>query len=184
MEEKVYRIWSVLSAFEESSAGCISDMLYHVSNGAYVEGVFVSEKFIWHVEILFASADNLDSQLNKARGKGEGGSSHESAPSSYVIVLILACLGLSYAREATLLCQKIVAFFTLLSKTQETGVRKLGVTQELLSLVTGLAHYLKLLLRITLQGALKLVSTALLVASYKGFFLISDTIYGVGARSQ
>jgi len=34
-------------------------------------------------------------------------------------------------------------------------VRKLGVTQELLALVTGLAHYLKLLIRICLQGALK-----------------------------
>jgi hypothetical protein len=54
------------------------------------------------------------------------------------------------------LCKKIVAFFALLSKTQEAGVRKLGVTQELLSLVTGLAHYLKLLIRIGLQGALKL----------------------------
>lgn len=64
--------------------------------------------------------------------------------------------GLSYGREAKLLCKKIVAFFSLLSKTQETGVRKLGVTQELLSLVTGLAHYLKLLIRISLQGALKL----------------------------
>ena len=48
-----------------------------------------------------------------------------------------------------------MAFFSLLSKTQATGVRKLGVTQELLSLVTGLAHYLKLLIRICLQGALK-----------------------------
>ena len=35
-------------------------------------------------------------------------------------------------------------------------MKKLGVTQELLSLVTGLAHYLKLLIRISLQGALKL----------------------------
>lgn len=65
-------------------------------------------------------------------------------------------LGLAYGREAKLLCKKIVAFFSLLSKTQETGVKKLGVTQELLSLVTGLAHYLKLLIRISLQGALKL----------------------------
>jgi hypothetical protein len=64
-------------------------------------------------------------------------------------------VGLSYSREAKLLCKKIVAFFSLLSKTQETGVRKLGVTQELLSLVTGLAHYLKLLIRICLQGALR-----------------------------
>ena len=53
------------------------------------------------------------------------------------------------------MCKKIVSFFSLLSKTQETGVRKLGVTQELLALVTGLAHYLKLLIRICLQGSLK-----------------------------
>ena len=51
--------------------------------------------------------------------------------------------------------KKIVAFFALLSKTHESGVRKLGVTQELLSLVTGLAHYLKLLIRICLQGSLR-----------------------------
>lgn len=48
-----------------------------------------------------------------------------------------------------------MAFFSLLSSTQETGVKKLGVTGDLLSLVTGLAHYLKLLIRICLQGALK-----------------------------
>lgn len=64
--------------------------------------------------------------------------------------------GLTYGREAKLLCKKIVSFFSLLSKTQDTNLRKLGVTQELLSLVTGLAHYLKLLIRICLQGALRL----------------------------
>lgn len=70
MEDKVYRIWSVLSSFEESSAACISDMLLHVSNGAYVDGVFVAEKFIWHVEILFGSADNLDAQFSGMSVKG------------------------------------------------------------------------------------------------------------------
>ncbi|KAI9872217.1 MAG: hypothetical protein M1830_001901 [Pleopsidium flavum] len=133
MEEKVYRIWSVLSTFEESSAACISDMLLHVSNGAYIDGVLVAKKFIWHVDILFTATDRLH-HLIMSEGMKE----------------------LSYGREAKLLCKKIVAFFSLLSKTQETGVRKLGVTQELLSLVTGLAHYLKLLIRISLQGALKL----------------------------
>ncbi|TGZ77387.1 RhoGAP-domain-containing protein [Ascodesmis nigricans] len=133
MEEKVYQIWSVLSSFEESSAACISDMLLHVSNGAYIEGVFVAERFIWHVEILFLSADSLDAKLVKVAPKG-----------------------LVYSRESKLLCKKIVAFFHLLSKSQEGGVRRVGVTQELLSLVTGLAHYLKLLIRISLQGALKL----------------------------
>ncbi|KAG5995474.1 hypothetical protein E4U52_008267 [Claviceps spartinae] len=133
MEEKVYRIWSVLSTFEESSAACISDMLLHVSNGAYVDGVLVAKRFIWHVEILFQSADRLDQLVGAKDDKG-----------------------LAYGREAKLLCKKVVSFFSLLSKTQETNVRKLGVTQELLSLVTGLAHYLKLLIRICLQGALRL----------------------------
>lgn len=133
MEDKVYRIWSVLSTFEESSAACISDMLLHVSNGSYIDGVFVARRFILHVEILFQSADHLDETLKKLETKA-----------------------LSYGREAKLLCKKIVSFFSLLSKTQEPNVRKIGVTQELLSLVTGLAHYLKLLIRICLQGTLRL----------------------------
>ncbi|KAJ5125076.1 uncharacterized protein N7515_008901 [Penicillium bovifimosum] len=133
MEEKVFNIWNTLSTFEESSAACISDMLLHVSNGAYIDGVLVAKRFIGHVEILFGAVDQLANYIK----------SHELKE-------------LSYGREAKLLCKKIVAFFALLSKTQETGVRKLGVTQELLSLVTGLAHYLKLLIRIGLQGALKL----------------------------
>ncbi|RCI07905.1 hypothetical protein L249_5780 [Ophiocordyceps polyrhachis-furcata BCC 54312] len=133
MEDKVYRIWSVLSTFEESSAACISDMLLHVSNGAYVDGVLVAKRFIWHVEVLFQSADRLDAMTLSRNSKG-----------------------MSYGREAKLLCKKIVAFFSLLSKTQDNTVRKLGVTQELLSLVTGLAHYLKLLIRICLQGSLRL----------------------------
>lgn len=71
MEEKVYRIWSVLSTFEESSAACISDMLLHVSNGAYVDGVMVAKKFIWHVDILFHSADRLDATMAKLEMQGE-----------------------------------------------------------------------------------------------------------------
>ena len=49
----------------------------------------------------------------------------------------------------------MVSFFSLLSKAQDTAGRKPGVTQELLTLVTGLAHYLKLLIRICLKGALR-----------------------------
>ncbi|PKY07140.1 putative Rho GTPase activator [Aspergillus campestris IBT 28561] len=133
MEDKVYKIWSILSTFEESSAACISDMLLHVSNGTYLDGVLVAKRFIGHVQVLFSAIDELAGYI-KSQGMKD----------------------LAYGREAKLLCKKIVAFFALLSKTQETGVRKLGVTQELLSLVTGLAHYLKLLIRIGLQGALKL----------------------------
>ena len=70
MEEKVYHIWTVLSAFEESSAACISDMLLRVSNGSYIEGVKIAEKFIMHVEILFKAIDKLEVELIKETGQG------------------------------------------------------------------------------------------------------------------
>ncbi|KAK7061105.1 Rho-type GTPase activating protein Rga1 [Paramarasmius palmivorus] len=133
MEQQVYRIWTVLSAFEESSAACISDMLRQVSNGQYLDAIRMAEKFILHVEVLFATIDDLEFQFARLNMKG-----------------------MSHVREARMLCRKTVELFTLLSHTQETGSRRMGMTQELLALVTGLAHYLKILIRIALTGALKL----------------------------
>ncbi|KAK9721012.1 Rho-type GTPase activating protein Rga1, variant 2 [Basidiobolus ranarum] len=134
MEDKVYQIWTILSAFEESSAACISDMLLHVSNGEYLEGVKMAENFINHVEILFSAVDDLEEQLARYDDRTE----------------------MEHSKEPKLLCKKIVSFFSLLSHTQESGVRRMGITQELLTLVAGLAHYLKVLIRIALTAALKL----------------------------
>ncbi|KAK2463687.1 hypothetical protein APHAL10511_004438 [Amanita phalloides] len=133
MEQQVYRIWTVLSAFEESSAACISDMLRQVSNGQYLDAIRMAEKFILHVEVLFATIDDLEFHFSRLNQKG-----------------------MSHVREARMLCRKTVELFTLLSHTQETGARRMGMTQELLALVTGLAHYLKILIRIALTGALRL----------------------------
>ena len=141
---------SVLSAFEESSAACISDMLRHVSSGQYLEAIRMAEKFILHVEVLFATIDDLEWQFAQLSMKG----TLRSGPDDQFISFSL--LGMSHVREARMLCRKTVDLFTLLSHTQETGARRMGMTQELLALVTGLAHYLKILIRIALTGALKL----------------------------
>lgn len=148
VEHKVHWIWQTLSSFEERSATCISDMLLHVSNGAYMDGVVAAKKFITHVDLLFSAADDLDHRLQTRPTKRnqEGVRTFDNIVNP----------GLSYSREAKLLCKKVVAFFQLLAESQDTGVRRLGVTQDLLSLVTGLAHYLKLMIRICLSGALKL----------------------------
>ncbi|CEQ42436.1 SPOSA6832_04235 [Sporobolomyces salmonicolor] len=138
MEEQVYRIWTILSAFEESSAACISEMLRHVSSGHYMEGVRMAEKFVLHVETLFAAIDDLNAAFRAGGSKVQNGTE------------------MSHVREARMLCKKVVNFFMLLSHTHETGARKMSITQELLSLVTGLAHYLKILIRIALTGSLKL----------------------------
>lgn len=169
MEQQVYRIWtcvpqcsavnsidkslfhSVLSAFEESSAACISDMLRQVSHGQYLDAIRMAEKFILHVEVLFATIDDLEFHFSQLNMKGklllQGGEERD---------ILLSKIGMSHVRESRMLCRKTVELFTLLSHTQETGARRMGMTQELLALVTGLAHYLKILIRIALTGALKL----------------------------
>ncbi|KIM38387.1 hypothetical protein M413DRAFT_30219 [Hebeloma cylindrosporum] len=141
MEQQVYRIWTVLSAYEESSAACISDMLRQVSVGAYLDAVRMAERFILHVEVLFATIDDMEWVFAERGSKG-----------------------MPHVRAVRTLCRKTIDLFTLLSHTQETtATRRMAMTQELLALVTGLAHYLKVLIRITLTGALKLEESKLLV---------------------
>ena len=70
VEGKVLWIWRTLSSFEEKSATCISDMLLHVSNGAYMDGVMAAKKFIMHVDLLFSAADGLDRTLYARTTKG------------------------------------------------------------------------------------------------------------------
>ncbi|KAJ2079670.1 Rho-type GTPase activating protein Rga1 [Coemansia sp. RSA 988] len=130
-EQQIYQIWTVLSSFEESTAACISDMLLQVSGGHYLEGLRQAERFIMHVDVLFASIDDLEDEL-----------SHFDDST-----------GLQHTREPKLLCKKIVSFFSVLSHTQSNESN--GLTKELLSLVTSLAHYLKVLTRVALKGALK-----------------------------
>ncbi|KAH8930501.1 hypothetical protein BT69DRAFT_1327794 [Atractiella rhizophila] len=131
MEEQVCRIWTVLCTFEESSAACISEMLRRVNNGHYLDGVGMAQKFVLHVETLFSTLDDIGLQFRAVNAKGKN-------------------------RASRMLCKKIDNFFSLLSHTQETGARKMAITQELFSLVKGLAHYLKILIRIGLTSALKL----------------------------
>src|SRR5271163_4864674 len=83
---------------------------------------------------------------------------------------------MSYTQEAKLLCNQIITFFTYEYKaakpfpSEATTAKKQvtsaslpneatttkPVTQETMSLLTRIAHYLKLLIRIGLEGSLRL----------------------------
>jgi len=130
-------------------------MLRHASNGAYLEALYIAEKFILHVEVLFGTIDDL---LWVFAERGLKGVCFFILSFSFILfaALSLPHTGMFHVREARLLCRKKADLFTLLSHTQETGARRMGMTQELLALVTGLAHYLKILIRIALTGALEL----------------------------
>jgi hypothetical protein len=62
---------------------------------------------------------------------------------------------MSHAREAKQLCRKLVNFFSMLSQISPHG-GPIPNMQDLLTQVTQLAHYLKILIRIALTGAIKL----------------------------
>lgn len=46
-------------------------MLRHVSNGHYLEAVRMAERFILHVEVLFATIDDLETHFARLSSKGQ-----------------------------------------------------------------------------------------------------------------
>ncbi|CAE6466939.1 unnamed protein product [Rhizoctonia solani] len=127
MEARVYAIQTSLSGFEESSAACISDMLDHVGAGIYLDATRASERFILHVEVLFAATDEIEDQFAQ---------------------------DVPHDREARELCRKTVDLFTLMCNAPDRSGS--GRTEEMLALVTGIADYLKSLVRVALARSLEL----------------------------
>jgi hypothetical protein len=146
MEIKVQQIWHVLSGYEESSAALIGEMLRAVNNQQLLEIILLAEKFILHVEVLFAVIDDLEAQFALAGVKGE---------SSSMVLRCWLISGMSHAREAKQLCRKLVNLFSMMSQIAPGTESPINNT-ELFTLITQLAHYLKILIRITLTGSIKL----------------------------
>ena len=71
MELKVLQIWHVLSGYEESSAALIGEMLRAVNGRDLLDIVLLAERFILHVEALFAVIDDLEAQFAQAGMKGK-----------------------------------------------------------------------------------------------------------------
>nr|XP_019009776.1 rho GTPase activator [Kwoniella pini CBS 10737]OCF48557.1 rho GTPase activator [Kwoniella pini CBS 10737] len=132
MEMKVQQIWHVLSGYEESSAALIGDMLRAVNERRLLDIILLAERFILHVETLFAVIDDLEAQFAQTGAKG-----------------------MAHAREAKQLCRKLVNLFSTMSQISPSGGPPPN-NSELFTLITQLAHYLKILIRIALTGSIKL----------------------------
>ncbi|KAK9479104.1 hypothetical protein V1514DRAFT_329194 [Lipomyces japonicus] len=125
VENQVYRIWTVLSGFEEVSAACISDMLQYASNGATTDAVLAAGRLIYRVQVLFSAIDTLRQNYRKFTK--------------------------SVGKLPKTLCKTIVNFLT----TVPGGFNsESSLTKDLLDLVTSIAHYLKLLIQFGLDTAL------------------------------
>ena len=128
--EKSSRIWSVLSTYEERAASIISDMLLKASSGQPKEALAAGEKFVDQLEVLFISIEKLDKKIRSKNGK-------------YTV----------YSREVRMLCKKIIAFFVAISNRNGSNE---DLNKTMLPTVAGLAHYLKILMRVALTTALRL----------------------------
>ncbi|RKO97794.1 hypothetical protein CAUPRSCDRAFT_10557 [Caulochytrium protostelioides] len=158
--QKVSKILHVLSAFEESSAECISDMLLHFSNQRHAEGVIQASKFICHIEALFRGIDVIESGLAAtASNPPDGSAAAGSLTTTTTTSAPLPSTSTTSHKEPRQLAKRIVDFFSLLSVAREAQHRA-QATKEMITLVTALAHTLKTLIRGALTGALRLEARA------------------------
>lgn len=161
-EQKSYHIWSILCGYEEASAACISDMLQFATSARYHETLLSTAKFVAKVEVLLSGIDILSAHIDpllSALKENDGNSQEDQdaeAPEFKTLISIVREVGFTQLhKEPKTLCKKIVSFMSLLSKSRERSMKEPGPTQELLDSVTGMAHYLKLLIRHGLSNALR-----------------------------
>lgn len=113
------------------------------------------------MQVLFAAIDDQEYHFASLNIKGVLIHVHDSLCSikigrSSISLSLSLAPGMSHIHAARMLYHKTIDLFTLLSHVSETDSRRIGMTQELLALVPGLAHYTKILIRIALEGALRL----------------------------
>ncbi|KAI5954886.1 rga1 [Candida theae] len=153
IEHVVMNCWLMLSGYEQSTAACISDMLLNACTGNKYNGLIVTGKLILNVEILFRALDLVLSECKIAARmlvkpeSPELENSDSSATENEYFQFV--------KKEPRNITGKIMSYLAILRKS--ASISKSGtLSAELLSVITGSAHYLKLLIRIGLYNALKL----------------------------
>jgi hypothetical protein len=154
IENTVMASWLTLSGYEEVTAACISDMLLHACTCNQRNGLLLTGRLILNVEVLFGSLDIVRQVCARINAV-------QHANGSGVTVGALASLGEEVAeyfqalkKEPRNISGKIMSYLAILRKLKQ--ISTLGtLSAELLSVITGCAHYLKLLIRYGLNNSLK-----------------------------
>ncbi|KAK5735308.1 hypothetical protein LTR17_008315 [Elasticomyces elasticus] len=128
-EAMIADVWSTLSTYEESMANGLSRVSCHVSSNL---SPLVPEiaLMLSKVGVIFRALELVD-QRRVLRGLTK----------------------VANGRDAKLLCKKIVALMQYVAESHETKDTSKDETQALLSLIIGLAHRTKMLIRIGLTGS-------------------------------
>ena len=133
VEEKISKIWTILSAFEESSTDCMAEILSDVSENVFLNDIEQAGNLVCHVDVLFLGANEIEDRLKNFDDE----------------------IRLEHTEEQKLLAKRIVNFFSLFTHRNSFPLQ--DTTQEFLDLATLLADTYKVLIRFSLIGALRLV---------------------------
>ncbi|OWB58039.1 hypothetical protein B5S28_g4029 [[Candida] boidinii] len=140
LERTIMTIWLSLSEFEESCASCISEMLHSASTGNKLNGLLITGKLVLKIECLFKSIDTLNEFASSARINLD-----------YSLTPKLRPLN----KEPRSMSSKLMSYLSFLRDTDKQKLRSSKYSQELLTLISNLAHYLKLISRNTLCHAIE-----------------------------
>lgn len=165
----ISKTWSVLYRFEEETASCISDMFQYLTSFDQSKGINSTALFVLKIECLFKALDCLQSVesyytvpkerlLNRNSADGANisllndasstsSNNHENNNTSYK--------GAKYSKFSRNLSTKVMIYLQLLRKLSTASKDKDVNISSLMSVITGLAHFLKLLVRCGLNDAVE-----------------------------
>lgn len=156
IESSVLNCWMILSGYEETTAQCVSEMLLSASTGNLSSGLIVTGKLILYIEVLFNALEYVqnmcqDNASDKVLEKFTA--LQTSLDDVYSADAFQKFQRLR--KEPRNISGKIMSYLAILRKSHQIASSG-SLSSELLSVITGCAHYLKLLIRIGLNNALKL----------------------------
>lgn len=148
IESTVMTCWLTLSGYEEATAACISDMLLNACTGNQGGGLLATGKLIIYLDVLFGAIDYVQGMCDSI----DNDLMEETMISEIETPIKSPFQALK--REPRNISGKIMSYLALLRKSKE--IAESGpMSTEILSVITGCAHYLKLLIRIGLSNSLK-----------------------------
>lgn len=138
VDNQTLKTWTTVCGYEESCAREISELVQNAVNGDFRAAYKTSSMLVAQIRVLFGAMDLVS---NGARYQSGTSSSDEQREPG---------------KEAKTLCRKVVSAMSLLSKTRDLPhqERMQGLAKDLLALASAIAHYLKVLIRQGLSGAL------------------------------
>lgn len=142
LEKLSILIWLTLSEFEESSASLISDMLHATTTNNKSRGILCASKLIFKVSCLFKS---LDLVFNFAKIRRLNIDYTNPKYQSFS----------KLTKEPRSLASKIMSFLTFLRSFDPEKLSTNKYSHELLSLISTMAHLIKLISRNALMHALE-----------------------------